>query len=518
MDRVRRVRQVGRLLVSLLAVAAVGASPANQVAPPSWARRLDALPEDAPSALARGPDGRLALGGARSVRVIDPEGGVETRLRRGPVSDLAYSPDGVLWVATGQGLYRIAPDGSSRHESLARHDDERRVLRLAASDGLVAAATDQGVQLREADGTWRTLRVLPSGAASLVAFRQRGPDLELWSAIDGELWIAARDGVAGSPWRFVTRESLPLLDREREDARDLLFDLADADALLVFPGFLAARDAAGAWRSLRPALPPGAQASRVARAFEKLWLGTDAGLLVASELRGPWRRAPQPLGSLPVVDMVGGASLAVATHRGLHVAARRTEAAPPPVPVSGAPTVDHVRAVARLHRAALRQQGLQPESMRDLRERVRLRGWWPELDVSFGYADFDDHRRDWDQSFVSGSTHHLFDRQSDQGRDYDVDVKLSWDLGDTAFHPDELDALRESRSLIALRDDVLDEVTALYFERQEVLARLAASRDAAERISLELRAAELAAGLDAWTGGAFSALDANPPPAVPRGD
>ena len=60
--------------------------------------------------------------------------------------------------------------------------------------------------------------------------------------------------------------------------------------------------------------------------------------------------------------------------------------------------------------------------------------------------------------------------------------------------------------MIALRDDVLDEVTQLYFERERVLARLGvAAHD--ESHDLALRAAELAAGLDAWTGGAFSAPD-----------
>ena len=60
--------------------------------------------------------------------------------------------------------------------------------------------------------------------------------------------------------------------------------------------------------------------------------------------------------------------------------------------------------------------------------------------------------------------------------------------------------------MIELRDDVLDEITQLYFERQRVRRALAAavSDDPAERERLALRAAELAAGLDAWTGGWFT--------------
>ncbi len=78
---------------------------------------------------------------------------------------------------------------------------------------------------------------------------------------------------------------------------------------------------------------------------------------------------------------------------------------------------------------------------------------------------------------------------------------------------------RETRQVIALRDDVLDEINQLYFERQRVLLKLDVlslnldpghrepGREglAGERALLLTRAAELAAGLDAWTGGWFSA-------------
>ena len=52
-------------------------------------------------------------------------------------------------------------------------------------------------------------------------------------------------------------------------------------------------------------------------------------------------------------------------------------------------------------------------------------------------------------------------------------------------------------------DDVLDEVNQLYFERRRVLAELSIAPPG-ERLRLGIRAAELAAGIDAWTGGWFS--------------
>jgi hypothetical protein len=67
--------------------------------------------------------------------------------------------------------------------------------------------------------------------------------------------------------------------------------------------------------------------------------------------------------------------------------------------------------------------------------------------------------------------------------------------------------------VIKLRDDVLDEVTQLYFERRRVMVELFARPDAppAEKLRLRLRAAELAAGIDAWTGGWFARARASRP-------
>ena len=58
--------------------------------------------------------------------------------------------------------------------------------------------------------------------------------------------------------------------------------------------------------------------------------------------------------------------------------------------------------------------------------------------------------------------------------------------------------------MIELRDDVLDEITQLYFERSRVLVELAGAQTPEEALRLRLRASELAAGIDAWTGGWFS--------------
>jgi hypothetical protein len=136
---------------------------------------------------------------------------------------------------------------------------------------------------------------------------------------------------------------------------------------------------------------------------------------------------------------------------------------------------------------------------------VDHRAWLPDLELRGGAGRGRKVRFLEDQAQSSGTVFDLRDREFDRGSDYDGALVLRWELGDLAYNPEAIDVSREAREVIELRDEVLDEVTQLYFERRRVLLALsAAAGDAAERARLRLRADELAAGLDAWTGGFFS--------------
>ena len=93
-----------------------------------------------------------------------------------------------------------------------------------------------------------------------------------------------------------------------------------------------------------------------------------------------------------------------------------------------------------------------------------------------------------------------------KGRDFmDWDLTLSWDLGDIIWNPDQTSIDSRSKLMVELREDLMDQVTRLYFERRRLqMEMVSASADQALRIDQEMRLAELTALIDALTGGQFS--------------
>jgi hypothetical protein len=235
-------------------------------------------------------------------------------------------------------------------------------------------------------------------------------------------------------------------------------------------------------------------------------LASDRGVLLGRPPETSWHRAEPPVGRTAAwaVEAAGSAVYA-ATEEGLFESwpdrsAPAAQLRLPPERIRDDPAVGVVQ------RAALVYLGLGPARVRDLQRRVDRRGWLPRVDLRAGAGLQRDRSRDFDQSFVSGALRDLLDEELDRRHDASLSLTLSWDLGDGVYDPEVIDLSREARAVIELRDDVLDEINRLYFERRRTLVSLAGldPGDAAEAIRLRLRADELAAGLDAWTGGWFS--------------
>lgn len=543
-------RRIGRLLLLLPIAAApppplaaaAGDPPPVSAGPAPAERRWTLAAEPVPAeggllALAVGPGGRAAAGDARGLLLRagaggapagapDPAGGWRRIPLRGAVHDLAFAPDGALWVASDEGLFRLAGDRLAAHPP-APGDAARVALRVVVDAGAIAVATRDGVHWSRDGRSWARVEGSFGDAdttggeageddpdpveAAPVAGLALAPPVEPTGA--ATLWIAAQRGVfraalAGRDGPARVRAVPVATPTELRPALDVT--LSGDGVLALGRAALLSADAAGArWRAHRPELPPGAVPIRLLATPHGLWIATDRGVVEADRPDGSWLRAGEPAGSKPAMALArDGDALLVAGALGLLVgrpaaersAARATPAGPaPPARRAGCDPP-----IAEVQRAALAHLDLTGARTARMWRGVRRRGALPVVGLDGALADDRHHYRTWDEAFSSGETRRLFDRDRDRERERAVSLRLTWDLGSLLYHPEEIDVSTEMRRTIELRDDVLDELNQLYFDRRRARdAAAIAGPGSPESAREALRAEELAAGLDAWTGGWF---------------
>jgi hypothetical protein len=86
------------------------------------------------------------------------------------------------------------------------------------------------------------------------------------------------------------------------------------------------------------------------------------------------------------------------------------------------------------------------------------------------------------------------------------DAGVTWDFGDLIWSTDQTSIDSRSKMMVELREEVLDQVTRIYFERRRLQVELSscAYPNAGDRMAAEMRVDELTALVDGYTGGLFS--------------
>lgn len=158
--------------------------------------------------------------------------------------------------------------------------------------------------------------------------------------------------------------------------------------------------------------------------------------------------------------------------------------------------------IRAVQQAAIQYAEVEPEKIMRWRRQAALKAWLPTLSADVG-RDAGDL---W--HWETGSSTKNGDDVLVKGKDnLEWDVTLSWDLGEIIWNNDQTSIDVRSRLMVELREDILDEVTKLYFERLRLKMELDNLRleERPKRLEKELRLREVTAQLDAFTGGYFSA-------------
>lgn len=158
--------------------------------------------------------------------------------------------------------------------------------------------------------------------------------------------------------------------------------------------------------------------------------------------------------------------------------------------------------ISDVQQAAIKYAEVEPEKIARWRKRASKKAFLPKVSVGVDRDTTDLWH--WDSA---GSTTKVYDDVLMRGKDaIGWDVTLSWELGDLIWSEAQTSIDVRSRLMVQLRDDVLDEVTKLYFERIRVKMELdnLGIEDRKKRFEKELKIQELTAQLDGLTGGYFS--------------
>jgi len=166
----------------------------------------------------------------------------------------------------------------------------------------------------------------------------------------------------------------------------------------------------------------------------------------------------------------------------------------------------HEPTIRDVQKIAVDYAEVNPSKISQWRSEARRRAWLPSLSVGLdGDRNITLGDSVWG-SYSSGGQ--LFIGPDDKTfyNNFGWDVSLSWDLADLVWSSDQTSIDSRSKLMVELREDILDEITRLYFERRRLQIELAAQAcpDTQTLFDKNMRIDELTALIDALTGGEFS--------------
>jgi photosystem II stability/assembly factor-like uncharacterized protein len=449
----------------------------------------------------------------------------------------------MLYLGTDDGLLRWR-DSEAGWERVFSGvgSEENSVLSIAVSPedpGRIVIGTEAGLFVSEDNGeNWAKGRNLPSDTAiAFIAIDSSNPytiyaaaDKGLYKSLNGgNGWKRILDtGTADDHLLSTVEETQDDLEIEVErPIRSIAIDPSDSEIIYAATseGLRISRDGGGIWKGagslglgsldIRHILPDGDKGNHI-------YAATGRGVFRYSQASDIWEELYKGMVSpeihylaLSNVSNDGGKTLWAAAKKGVYRAEIPVQHSEGYSEKSGTgsrqenvqeidmlsifsnePTIGEVR------EAAIQYAEVHPEKILKWRKAAAGRAWLPDVRVAYG------KNKDWQSSsyFYSTSSQKYKDDDITKGKDKAWSISANWELGDLIWSSAQTSIDTRSRLVVQLRDDVLSEVTRLYFERRRRVIEMLISPpgDIAEKIESELRLQELTAGLDAMTGSYFS--------------
>jgi len=426
---------------------------------------------------------------------------------------IAAGERGSLYAATGDGLYR-SQNGGKNWQRIFRGKDSRKnfctavavlpkVIYLGTQDGLFIT-NDNGRSWAKAEARLGESRIL------CMAYDSKEPDY---------LYVACVDGIfksanGGKSWDrvFVASPTEESCEEEQDEnsennheeltsqVRYLVLDKNNPSRLYLATshGVYKSQDRAKTWELF-------STAGLLSLDIRSL-LVTKQSLVLAATKTGVykyqdngWQELSLRLvaGEVNFLALDNQETLYAACDKGLFKAIATEE----DNSMNSAISLYYKEepAISEVQQAAIRYAEVGPEKIKDWRKRAKIKAILPRLTLGI-----DRSKRTNYEIYTSATTHYVYAGPLDKNSGWDV--TLSWELGDLIWNDDQTSIDVRSRLMVQLREDILDEVNKLYFER--IRLRMEMDRlsieDRVKRSEKQLRLEELTASLDALTGGYYS--------------
>lgn len=152
-----------------------------------------------------------------------------------------------------------------------------------------------------------------------------------------------------------------------------------------------------------------------------------------------------------------------------------------------------------LQKAAIRHADVGPEKIKAWYAQSRMRALLPKVSVGYDNDSSTNY-----EIYTSATKDYIVSGPEDISKGWDVSV--SWELGDLIWSDDQTNIDVRSRLMVQLRNDILDDLRRVYYERKRLQFELVTQppTDMRARIEKDMRLDELTRAIDDLTGNYFS--------------
>jgi hypothetical protein len=162
--------------------------------------------------------------------------------------------------------------------------------------------------------------------------------------------------------------------------------------------------------------------------------------------------------------------------------------------------------IQKVHEWAIDNAEVHPDKIKEWRRKAKQKAWLPKFDVGVDSG--------WDRplsnsvygTYTGGGQSYIGPNDKSYGEDFGWDAGLSWDFSELIWNNDQTSIDSRSKLMVELREEILNEVTRIYFERRKVQIDIMQENfiDASQELQMQMRVDELTAVIDSLTGGEFS--------------